>query len=443
MSNITDSADTHPSLPRPPVRNLLLSGTLALSATVLIACGASDPVSDAPSFTTVVDTLGDTIVMRTTGDIPATEELALTEVWRVGDPDGDETTSFGFVHSIGVTDASELYVFEGSSPQFRHYDAIGALIRVIGGKGSGPGEYQRANGVTVLRDGRVALWDAGSSRINIYRADGEFLEQWRPPTTGFNTSNQSLSTLDDGRVAVVAFIRDTSLTREALGRAAWFLYDSIGTITDTILQPFFGEPPVNLISRREGNVNSMGVPFMPRPVSSLHPGGFVVGSPAATFVVHSERQGNAVRIERVTAALPIPDAERTQRREQVMYNMRRNDPAWTWDGPEIPREKPPIIGLMTTLDGVLLVSVSMPSESFEPDPPRVVEGEVPPPQLTFRSRTAYEWFGADGALRGRFTMPRGARLYAMRGSDAWGTVVDSLDVPYLVRWRVEGATNAP
>ncbi len=179
---------------------------------------------------------------------------------------------------------------------------------------------------------------------------------------------QSIALHARRRIAVTAYICDTSLTREALGRAKWFLYDSSGANSDTLLQPFFGDPPVSLISRREGNVNSMGAPFLPRP---------------------------------------------------------------------------PIIGLMTTLDGALLVSVSTASEPFEPDPPRVIAGEVWPPQLTFRSLTSYEWFGADGSLRGKLTLPRGARLHVMRGRAAWGTVIDSLDVPYLVRWRVDGASTAP
>lgn len=417
--------------------------TTLLALTLIISACAGDGSSRASgSFTTVVDTISDTVVVSISGDIPATEELQLVERWRIGDPDGDETSSFGFVHSIAVSDASELFVFEGTAPQLRHYDADGTLIRVIGGKGSGPGEYQRANGIALLPDGRIALWDAGSSRINIYSAAGESLTLWTPPISGFNTSNPSLFTLDDGRLAAIAYVRDSSLTREALGRPAWFLYDSAGISRDTVLQPFFGDPPVNLISRREGNVNSMSVPYMPRPVSVLDHHGAVIGSPGAPYVVHTQMQGKPMRIERMISAIPVTDAERDQRRELVMYGMRRNDPAWTWNGPEIPHEKPPVAGLLSTLDGALLVSVSTPSESYEPDPPRVVEGQVTPPQVKFRSLTAYEWFGSDGQLRGRFTLPRGARLYAMRGSDAWGTVVDSLDVPYLVRWRLEARDAA-
>jgi len=427
----------------PMMQTRVRTAVIAFGAILLATCGDPDAAADTPTFTTVVDTLGDTIVVRITGDIPAVNELKLSEVWRVGDPDGDETTGFGFVHSMGVNSVSEVYVFEGSTPQLRHYDASGALIRVIGGKGSGPGEYQRANGVTVLTDGRVALWDAGSSRINIYSADGEYLDQWRPPVTGFMTSSQSLTTLTDGRMAASALLREASHIHDPLGRAAWFVYDAAGTLRDTLLQPIFGDPSANLPSRRAGDGNSMPVPFLPRSTTVLHPQGFVVGSPAAPYVVFLQQPGALRRIERVTTPWTVPDAERAQRRQQVVYYMRRNDPGWTWNGPEIPQYKPPLNGIMTTLDGALLVSVSTPSELFEPDPPAVAAGEVPPPVLTFRSRRTFEWFDADGTLRGRFTLPLSARLLAMRGRDAWGTVNDSLDIPYLVRWRIEPSRTVP
>jgi hypothetical protein len=418
----------------------LLLGTALASA----ACGTADETpANAPAFTTVVDTVGDTVVVRTTGDIAPAQELQLVETWRIGDPDGDETTSFGWVHSMALNPQDELYVFESTSPQFRHYASDGTLIQVISGKGSGPGEYQRSNGVAVLADGRVALWDAGSSRINLYAADGTYLTLWRPPVASFGTSNQSLLALNDGRLSVRAYVRDTTLTREALGRNAWFIYDTTGTVTDTILEPFFGDPPINLISRRDGNTNSMGVPFLPRPMAAMVPSGRVAGSSGAEYVVHTTHNDQLYRIERSAPSIPVPDAERTQRREQVLYNMRRNDPAWTWNGPDIPTQKPPITGIATTLDGQLLVSVSTPSETFNPDPPRQVEGEVPPPIVSYRSPTAFELFAPDGKLRGRFTLPMGARIHALRGDDAWGTVTDSLDVPYLVRWRLQQPTVAP
>jgi hypothetical protein len=60
--------------------------------------------------------------------------------------------------------------------------------------------------------------------------------------------------------------------------------------------------------------------------------------------------------------------------------------------------------------------------------------------VRFRSRTAYELFTADGTLRGRFTMPFGGTVHAVRGDEVWGTVTDEDDVPYLVHWRLQQAT---
>ncbi len=417
-------------------RFLLALGLLCIG---LAACGG-DAAPRTGSFTTVVDTVGDTTVVRTSGDIPAAEELRLTEVWRIGDPDGDETTSFGMVHSVVVSGNDEVYVFETSAQQLRHYAADGSLRRVLGGKGSGPGEYTRSNGLAVLTDGRIALWDAGNSRINIYTAADSFDTQWRPPLQGYGTSNNSLLALNDGGLAMRAFVRDTTLTREALGRGAWFRFHADGTLRDTLLQPFYGDPPPSLIARREGSSSSRPVPFLPTPQASLGPDGSIIGSPGAPYVVYAASNGRPLRIERSVGRVPVPDEHRAQLREQIIWNLRMTDPAWTWDGPDMPREKAPVAGVRAMADGQLLVSVSTPSEPYEPDPPRVVEGQAPQPLVKFRSLTAYELFTADGRLRGRFTMPRGAQLHALRGDDAWGTVIDSLDIPYLVRWRLEAPT---
>ncbi len=419
----------------PPVLSLL---PLLLAAA---ACGDSSSENGAATYTIAVDTLGDTVVVRTEGDAPASGDLALREVWRVGDPDGDERTSFGVVHSVVVNRRDEVYVFDASAPNLRHYASDGELLRVIGAKGSGPGEYTRSNGLAVFADGRLALWDAGSSRVNVYSDTGAFLTQWMPPIQQFNTSNNSLIAASDGGVYLRAFVRDTTLQREALGRAAWFRFDTAGVLRDTILHPFYGEAPPNLIARVENNTSSRPVPFMPTPQATIHPDGFVVGSPGAPYVVYTRHANRPLRIERRITPVPVPAEELAQTRELVIWGLRLTDPKWTWDGPSMPSEKAPVRGVVTTLDGQTVVSVSTESEPFEPEPAPMREGETPRPLVKYRSATAYELFARDGRLRGRITLPHGARFLAMRGDDAWGTVTDSLDIPYLVRWRIESATR--
>lgn len=427
-----------PSLPSPRASIVVTLVSVLLASA---ACGDASSSTDAPDYTIAVDTVGDTVVVRTDGDVPPDAELVLREAWRVGDPDGDERTSFGVVHSVVVNDRDEVYVFDASAPNLRHYAADGELRRVIGAKGSGPGEYTRSNGLAVLADGRVALWDAGSSRVNVYSDTGAFLSQWTPPIQQFNTSNNSLIAASDGGVYLRAFVRDTSLQREALGRVAWFRFDPDGMLRDTILHPFYGEPPPNLIARVENNTSSRPVPFMPTPQATVHPDGFVVGSPGAPYVVYTQHADRPLRIERRITPVPVPAEELAQTRELVIWGLRLTDPKWTWDGPSMPSEKAPVRGVVTTLDGQTVVSVSTASEPFEPEPAPVREGETPRPLVKFRSATAYEIFAQDGQFRGRITLPHGARVHAMRGDDAWGTVTDSLDIPYLVRWRIEPAAR--
>jgi hypothetical protein len=424
-------------LPRPVVPAATLAALLLLGA-------CSDASSGDDARAPERFTAGDTLVVRTSGDVPTEAEWQLVEQWRAGSADGDAATSFSMVHSLGVTDDGHVLVFDQGGPVLRRYAPDGALVRAIGRKGSGPGEYDRVNGVTVRSDGHVVLWDgAGNSRLNVYAPSDSFVTQWTSPISGFNTSNQSLTALRDNRVAVRAYVRDSTLTREALGRTAWFVYAADGAMTDTIVQPDLGDASVMLIARSANGSSSRPVPYQPRPVSALHPDGSIVWSPGSPYVVHTQSDGRPLRIERTVTATPVSDEERSQLREQVIWGMRMTDPAWTWDGPEIANTKPALQDVAVTLDGQYLVRVSTPSEPYEPDPPRVVEGQPPRPLVRFRSRSAYELFTAGGELRGRFTVPRGATVHAVRGDDVWGTVTDEDDVPYLVRWRLQPPAPRP
>jgi hypothetical protein len=412
-----------------------------LAGLLLAACGGDTPARRG-ALRATVDTVGDTIVVRTIGDVPAAEALQLVEVWRAGSDDGDEATSFSRVHSLDVSPQGDVYVFEAGGPQFRRYDASGGLRRTLGRKGSGPGEFAFSNGVAVLRDGRIVLWDGlGNSRLNVYAAADSFLYHWSAPVTGFSTYNQSLLALTDGGLAARAFVRDTT-RREALGRVAWYLYRADGRVRDTILWPDdLGADEVLLVAQSSTGRSSRPVPYSRRAIVQLHPAGHLIWSPGVPYLVHTRLDGRPLRIERSSAPVPVNDEERRQRREQVIWGMRQTDPDWSWNGPDIPREKPPVQDLFVALDGQLLVTLSTPSEPFEPDPPRTVEGQVPPPLVRYRATPAYELFRPDGTLRGRFTLPRGATVHALRGDDVWGTVTDADDVPYLVRWRIEDATR--
>lgn len=414
--------------------------TTRLAALLLLLGGCADAPPTTDAHAPERFTAGDTLVVRTAGEILPDAELQLVEQWRAGSADGDAATSFSRVHSMAITTDGHVLVFDQGGPLLRRYAPDGTLVHAISRKGSGPGEYDRVNGVTVRTDGHAVLWDgAGNSRLNVYTPTDSFVTQWPAPIAGFHTASQSLIALRDNRVAARGYVRDIALTREVLGRPAWFVYGEQGVIMDTLPQPAARDASIMLVARSDNGVGSRAIPYQPTPAAALHPEGFVAWGPGAPYVLYTRLAGRPLRIERSVAAIPVPDAERVQTRAEVIWGMRTTDPAWSWDGPDIPRTKPPVLALSVTLDGQYLVSVSTPSEPYAPDPPRVVDGQPPRPLVRFRSRTMHELFLADGTLRGRFTMPFSAIVHAVRGDDVWGTVTDDDGVPYLVHWRLAAA----
>src|SRR5688500_207178 len=135
----------------------------AVILTVAIACVGADPADDrgvrGADWTTSIDTLGDTIVARTTGGSDAATAQAMTPEISIGVEDGADEYTLGQVTEVEVGPNGEVLVFDRQVPALRMYDSAGTYVRTLGGKGGGPGEYQAANGVGVHRDGRIVLWD--------------------------------------------------------------------------------------------------------------------------------------------------------------------------------------------------------------------------------------------------------------------------------------------
>lgn len=149
-----------------------------------------------------------------------------------------------------------------------------------------------------------------------------------------------------------------------------------------------------------------------------------------------------VRVERSFTPVPVSATERSERREQITQVMRRLNQSWSWTGPEIPDVKPAYRDFTIAEDGRIWVRVYTPGEPIPADElPPVPPGPNPPIRLTTREPNLYDVFSPDGRLLGRVAPPPRTRLLRMRGNQAWGVQLDSLDVPYAVRFR--GRPGAP
>ena len=127
-----------------------------LSAAVtalLTACGTDvDPSSSTPD--TVIETVGDTTVVRTlSGSVWGTEATLVPEV-TIGQLDGAEEYLFGSIRSIAVADDGTIYVLDYYGQHVRVFDSLGVYVETLGRRGEGPGEFTSAEAIAVLPDGR-------------------------------------------------------------------------------------------------------------------------------------------------------------------------------------------------------------------------------------------------------------------------------------------------
>ncbi len=404
-----------------------------LGTIVILGC-AGDPAPDVPraGLATVFDsTRADSLVARTAGTVPDSMVRQVVEELRI-QPSADDTSSFTEVFGFEVGDDGRVYVFDAPSRRIFVFAPDGALQRVVGRKGAGPGEYNSDNGMVQLKDGRLALLDAQNARLSFLSRDGDFLTSWIVPA-GFST-NDGVRTDSTGAVYLV---RPVSAPREGeiLGRMGLVRLADGGKWLDSLVGPDLPVERILYVARKDGNMSATGPTHAARFLWNWHHEGYFVSSNTAKYEIEVSRPGRGLRIVRDAAPVPVPAAERAWDQERITQSLRRNVPDWVWTGPDIPAVKPPIRALHLTRDGRIWVRVSTPSEPIpeaEREPAR--PGRSLPP--IFRDAHEYEVFAATGQFLGRVRFPESASLMDADGDLLWVLVRDADGLPGVARWRV-------
>ena len=398
------------------------------------------------------------------GIAPLVEEVS------IGVADGPPEQTFSSIAEIAIGPDGSIFVLDrpnGGTPFLRQYDAAGRFLRTIGRAGDGPGEYRAPSGLAVLRDGRVLLRGAANHRINVYDRGGEPVESWRLNETGTSTG-QNMVVVDTGGTI---WVRTPSrfLPGGTVPPPPFARFTSAGALIDTVRAPEIPNPPPLLA--QGGNVTtSIQVPYTPQVTFALSPlGYFVTGFPSRYAVelrVPPRRAGPPVwragdpvislRREQVPS-VPVPDAERDARREDIEARLRRTDPSWRWSGMDIPRVKTPYATFRVANDGRIWVLTSQPSERFDPandalaGAPVSISGGVggggragsagaprpaPPPPVPWRSPAVYDVLEPDGRWIGQVRIPYGVTAHVMQGDHVWASTADEDGVPYVKRYRI-------
>ncbi len=124
-------------------------------------------------------------------DRPLTAKFA--EVFRVGAVDPPDWAQFGTPPSVAFDGDGNLFVLNPDVPVVAVLDSDGELVRTLGRRGEGPGEFRSPDVIYVWRDGTAAVADRGSGAYVVFAPDGSFDRQ------------ASMSASHVGRYGMMAF----------------------------------------------------------------------------------------------------------------------------------------------------------------------------------------------------------------------------------------------
>ena len=378
---------------------------------------------------------GDTIVVRTSGDVPETAVRRLTLDWKAS----VDVAAIGDIAGMAVAPDGRIYIWDPATPTIWLMSAYGKSLARVGRRGSGPGEYGRLNGLAVMKNGNLVAWDEGNTRVNFYDPNGKFLRSTIVPyafccpnnIVTADTLNRVWLYLMSGAVARADKADPASMRRPS----AFLVLDETGAIRDTVEAPPLQPEFPSLTARGANQVSARTMPYggAPRFVASPHAN--VVSGTGRPYVVNSAISGRPLRIESAASPVHISREERSAWRSSLEIRFRQVQPDWQWTGPDIPTEKPSYFDLRVGQDGRVWVALSVVSEAFTPAPQTNADAALGPP-VGFRDREKrWDVYEPDGRFIARVAAPRAFTPYAMRGSTLWGVLRDADDVPTVVQMK--------
>jgi hypothetical protein len=403
------------------------------------ACAGGDAATET-GWRAAVDTIGDTIAVRTVSGMVWPDTARLVEEIRIGSMDGADAYVFGEPSALALGPAGEIVVLDAQVPVVRVYGPDGVHRVDLGRKGGGPGEYERPDGIAVLQDGRVAVRDPGNGRIVLFSLDGETAGGFPHPTGGgFNTSSPLW--VDRDGVAWVT-------TLKHFGRPPWeweFILIGVtpdGEVTDTIEAPRFEYDRRMVTASRENSSSQRTVPFTSQAVWAFSPLGYFVGGVTGEYRVDLLRVDRPVLSIRREAHEPVPvlPEEAAERRTRITEGLQRGYPGWRWNGPGIPDTKPPLRDVFADADGRIWVVVSRPGrETMTAAEAREEARRTGRTPLRFQEPPAFDVFDSEGRFLGPVAAPPDLQLDPAplaRGDSVWAVARDELGVPSVVRYRL-------
>jgi sugar lactone lactonase YvrE len=107
----------------------------------------------------------------------------LMRLGKAGVGGADEDT-FNQPNSVAIAPNGDIFVSDGhnagrGNARVIKFSKDGKFIKMWGGHGSGPGQFEMPHTLAFDSKGRLFVGDRGNNRIQIFDQDGKYLEEWK------------------------------------------------------------------------------------------------------------------------------------------------------------------------------------------------------------------------------------------------------------------------
>lgn len=145
---------------------------VAVSLVTLLGCGepAREPAIVEDVAVSTADSAGLRVV-TITGSVAGLPEWTLSET-PLTEISGNAAPFLGSVGEVALLGDQQLVVQDRMSAEMRLFAADGEVLRVLGGRGDGPGEFQVVTQLSVTSGDTVHAFDSRLSRISSFAPDG-------------------------------------------------------------------------------------------------------------------------------------------------------------------------------------------------------------------------------------------------------------------------------
>jgi len=127
----------------------------------------------------------------------------MEEELSIGEAKGREDYMFSMIVSIDVDNEGNTYVLDIKERHIKVFNSNGKLMRIIGTKGQGPGEFQRPFTVQVTAQNEVVVFDVMIQRLHFFSLDGKYKKSisieklFNPPILNNEGNIVSLERIDE------------------------------------------------------------------------------------------------------------------------------------------------------------------------------------------------------------------------------------------------------